>query len=182
MPRTVTAHMFSTANGVCESPNLFQFDAFGQEEGEMMGRTLAGVTDVVIGRKLWQEWSQFWQSVDANDPFGSFINPARKHVVSTTLRGDLGWNSTGVEGDPAEHVRRLRDQDGGGIVVVGGIETVRLLFLAGVVDTLTLTIHPVVTGEGRRLFDESTPLTRLALTDSAITPAGNAIVTYSRSD
>lgn len=178
MPRTVTSHMFSSTNGVSESPNLFQFDAFGQEEGEMMGKTLAGVTDVVIGRKLWQEWSEFWQSVDANDPFGSFINPARKHVVSKTLGGDLGWNSTRIDGDPVEYVRRLRDQDGGGIIVAGGIQTVRSLFLAGVIDTLTLTVHPVVTGDGRRLFDESVPLTRLRLADSAITPSGNAILTY----
>jgi hypothetical protein len=56
MTRRTTAHLFSSVNGVVESPNLFQFDAFGPEEGEMMGRAIAGVTDVVIGRTLWQEW------------------------------------------------------------------------------------------------------------------------------
>ena len=57
MARKTTAHLFCSANGVVESPNLWQFDAFGPEEGEMMGRAIGGVTDVVIGRKLWQEWS-----------------------------------------------------------------------------------------------------------------------------
>ncbi len=179
MTRTVTAHMFSSANGVSESPNLFQFDAFGAEEGEMMGRTIAGVTDVVIGRKLWQEWSEFWPGMGAGDPFASFINPVRKHVVSSTLTGELPWNSTLIDGDPVGYLGRLRDGNGGGISVAGGIETVRGLFLAGLVDRLILTVHPVVTGEGRRLFDESTPLTRLRLVDSALTSAGNAILTYS---
>ena len=58
MTRRLTAHLFYSVNGVAESPNLWQFDAFGPEEGQMMGRAISGGTDVVIGRKLWQEWSQ----------------------------------------------------------------------------------------------------------------------------
>ncbi|MEZ5375981.1 MAG: dihydrofolate reductase family protein [Acidimicrobiales bacterium] len=178
MSRPVTAHLFSSLNGVNESPNLFQFDAFGPEEGEMMGRAIAGVTDMILGRTLWQEWSAFWPSIEG-DPFADFINPLRKHVVSSTLEGDLGWNSTLVTGDPVAYVAALKESDDeGGIVVGGGIETVRGLFLGGVVDRLMLTIHPAVTNEGRRLFDDSVPLTRLSLVDHQVTSAGNAVLTY----
>lgn len=182
MARSITAHMFSSVNGVSEAPDRFQFDAFGEAEGELMGKALAGVTDVVIGRRLWQEWSEYWPSMEGGDPFAGFINPVRKHVISTTLTGDVGWNSVLVEGDPMQYVRRLRDQDGGGIIVAGGIETVRSLFLAGLVDALTVTVNPAVTGEGRRLFDTSVPLTRLRLVDGALTPAGNAVLTYALRD
>ena len=178
MTRSTTAHLFCSVNGVVEAPNLWQFDAFGPEEGQLMGRAISGVTDVVIGRKLWQEWSQFWQSAGPDDPFGQFINPVRKHVVSQTLSGELGWNSTLVDADPAAYVRQLQQVGAGGIIVVGGIETTRSLFLAGVVDALTLTIHPAVTPQGRRLFDDSVPVTRLRLVDSKITSAGNAVLTY----
>ena len=179
MSRTVTAHLFSSLNGVSESPNLFQFDSFGEAEGELMGRSLAGVTDVIMGRQLWQEWSQYWPE-NSDDGFGDFINPVRKHVLSTTLTGDLEWNSQLAHGDPIDYVRALADSDAeGGITVAGGVQTVRSLFLAGVIDTLTLTIHPAVTGEGRRLFDDSVPVTRLNLVDHTITPAGNAVLTYS---
>lgn len=75
-------------------------------------------------------------------------------------------------------MQRLREQDGVDISIVGGIDTVRSMFLAGLVDELTLTTHPVVTNEGRRLFDESVPLTRLRLLRAAQTGAGNAILTY----
>jgi dihydrofolate reductase len=176
MPRKVTAHLFSSVNGVVESPNLWQFDAFGPEEGQLMGAVIGPVTDVVIGRKLWQEWSDFWPGAD--DPFGQFINPVRKHVLTSTLSGELPWNSTVVSGDPVRYVRDLREQDGGDISVAGGIDTVRSLFLAGVVDELILTTHPVATNEGRRLFDESVPTTRLSLLRAAQTSAGNAILTY----
>jgi RNA polymerase sigma-70 factor (ECF subfamily) len=178
MSRKTTAHLFCSVNGVVESPNLWQFDAFGPEEGEMMGRALAGGTDVVIGRKLWEEWSQFWASAPADDPFGQFINPVRKHVLSKTLPADPGWNSTVIDSDPVGYVTKLQQDGSGDILVVGGIETTRSLFLAGLIDALTLTVHPVVTPDGRRLFDESVPVTRLRLIDSAITSAGNAVLTY----
>ena len=178
MTRRTTAHLFHSVNGVVEAPNLWQFDAFGPEEGEMMGRAIGGGTDVVIGRALWQEWSQYWPGAGAGDPFAGFINPVRKHVVSGTLSGDLGWNSTVIDSEPAVHVARLKEEGSGDILVVGGIRTIRTLFLAGVVDALTLTVHPVVTPVGRRLFDESVPMTRLRLVDSAITGAGNAVLTY----
>ena len=176
MTRRTIAHLFCSVNGVVESPDRFQFDAFGPEEGELMGRTIGRVTDVVIGRKLWKEWSEYWPG--AEDPFGAFINPVRKHVVTSTLTGDLGWNSTVVPGDPVDHVRRLQQEGEGDISVVGGVETVRSLFLAGVVDALVLTVHPAVTNEGRRLFDESVPLTRLTLLEGTTTSAGNAVLTY----
>lgn len=181
MARTVAAHLFSSVNGVAESPNLFQFDAFGPEEGAAMGKALEGVTDVIIGRALWQEWSQYWPGAD--DPFAQFINPVRKHVISSTLPDDLPWNSTVIRDDPLDHVTALAGNGADGrISVVGGIETTRSLFVGGVIDTLTLTTHPVITPTGRRLFDDSVPLTRLALVDSQITPAGNAILTYSLRD
>jgi RNA polymerase sigma-70 factor (ECF subfamily) len=50
------------------------------------------------------------------------------------------------------------------------------------VDALTLTVHPVAIPQGRRLFDESVPVTRLRLIDSAITSAGNAVLTYALRD
>ena len=176
MTRKVTAHLFNSLNGVVESPNLWQFDAFGPDEGQLMGEVIGPVTDVVLGRKLWQEWSEYWPKAD--DPFGQFINPVRKHVVTATLTGDLPWNSTVIEGDPVDYVNALRQRGDGDISVLGGIDTIRSLFLAGAIDELILTTHPVVTNEGRRLFDESVPMTRLSLVNAKQTSVGNAILTY----
>lgn len=172
---SVTSHLFCSVNGVAADPHLFQFDAFGPEEGELMVGSLGGLTDVVMGATLWREWSEYWPT--ATDEFGRFINPVRKHVLSSTLTGDLGWNSTPLEGDPVSAVRELAASGHGGVAVVGGVSTVRSLFLGGAIDALTLTVHPAVTS-GTRLFDDETPLTRLRLLDSQITSAGNAILTY----
>src|SRR3546814_16510296 len=80
MTRKTTAHLFYSLNGVSEAPDQWQFDSFGQEEGERMGASISAVSDVVIGRKLWSEWRDYWTSSAADDPFGEFINPIPKHV------------------------------------------------------------------------------------------------------
>jgi dihydrofolate reductase len=177
MARTVTAHLFHAVNGVVESPDQWQFDAFGEAEMAALGEAIADVTDTVIGRRLWQEWSQYWPNASGDDAFKTFVNGVRKHVVSSTLDAEPGWNSTTIQGDPVEYVTQLKAGGSGRISVMGGIETTRTLFLAGVIDELTLTTHPAV-GVGRRLFDESVGVTRLELVRSQVTPVGNAILTY----
>lgn len=179
MARTVTAHLFHSVNGVVESPDQWQFDSFGPEDMARMGAAIADITDVVIGRRLWQEWAGYWPGAGADDPFAQFINLVRKHVISTSLQDVSAWEGSSlVEGDPVEHVRRLAGNgETGQVSVVGGIETVRSLFLAGVVDRLTLTTHPVV-GAGRRLFDETVPVTRLELLEAPTTSTGNVAMTY----
>lgn len=177
MTRTTIAHLFHSLDGVVENPHLWQFDSFGEEDGLAMETHITPVTDAVIGRRLWQEWLEYWPSAD--DDFARWINRVRKHVVSSTLEGDLPWNSCLVTGDPVNYVRELRESDGGDIAVLGGITTVRTMFLAGVVDRLTLTTHPVLAGSGRRLFGDGTPTTRLNLLDESRTSTGNVVLTYS---
>lgn len=181
MSRTITAHLFYSLNGVAENPHLWQFDAFGPDEMESMGRMTESTTDLVLGRTLWQEWSEYWPT--AQDPFAQWVNPVRKHGLTSTLTGELPWNSTIVAGDPADYLELLRQQPGGDIAIGGGVKTTRRLVLAGLVDELTLTIHPVLADQGRRLFDDLDSTTRLSLVNSTQTQAGNIIATYAlRSD
>ena len=48
------------------------------------------------------------------------------------------------------------------------------------IDDLISTTHPVVTNEGRRLFDDSVPTTRLSLLCAKQTSVGNVVLTYQR--
>ena len=67
-----------------------------------------------------------------------------------------------------------------GEISVNGISVIRQLLDAGLLDTLTLTVHPVLVGQGRRLFDELAEPFRLDLVDSQITSVGNAMLTYAK--
>lgn len=178
--RKVTAGLFHSVDGVVEAPDQWQFDQFDDELGEMLGGVMARVDTVILGRKGYQDWAGYWPSATADGGFADFINAVPKHVASRTLTGPLPWNNARViEGDVVNFVRDLKQTGGKEIAVMGGIEIVRSLFLAGMIDELSLITHPVVAGETRRhLFAPDDPVTRIALVSSTATSKGNLVATY----
>lgn len=178
--RKVTAGLFHAIDGVVEAPDQWQFDAFDEELGGIMTTTLAATDTVILGRKGYEDWAAFWPNAEFDDDFKTFINTTPKYVASRTLKGPLAWqNSTLIEGDLNSFARDLKSQPGGDIAVMGGIDIVRHLFLAGIIDELTLVTHPVMAGSGRRhLFRPDDPVTRLDLVNLVRTSQGNAVATY----
>ncbi|WEO77335.1 dihydrofolate reductase family protein [Cryobacterium sp. SO2] len=177
--RKLTAGLFYSVDGVVESPNLWQFDSFDAEMGEEMGAVISRVDTVLLGRVGYQEWSGYWPNADADDPFGSFITPVQKFVASRTLTGDLEWQNSQLMDAPLEEfVTALKQTEGGEISVMASISLVRQLLFAGLLDSLTLMMHPVVAGQGRHLFEPSDPTTKLVLQNSRVTSKGNTILSY----
>lgn len=175
--RTVSASLFASVDGVLENPGGWQFDQFDDGLGELMMTELPKSDTVILGRQMYDEWSAYWPS--AEDDFKDYINPIKKYVASTSLSAPLEWeNSELIEGDLVDFVRELKQQQGGDINVAGSLSVVRQLLLAGVLDRITLMIHPVLVGEGKRLTEEITPVTRLTLIDHKVTEKGNALMTY----
>jgi dihydrofolate reductase len=54
------------------------------------------------------------------------------------------------------------------------------MILDDLIDQLTLMIHPVVAGTGKRLFGDADTLKRMKLVDSKTTKSGVAVLTYQR--
>jgi dihydrofolate reductase len=177
--RKLTAGLFMSVDGVVESPDRWQFDNFDGELGAAMGAMIGSVDTAIFGRVGFQDWSSSWPHADPADPFAAFINPIEKFVASRTLSGDPGWNAELIDGDVESFLTDLKNKPGGEISLFAGISLVRQLFFSGVLDELTLMIHPVVAGAGRRLFEPGDPTTRLELQRSTITSTGNALLTYS---
>ena len=181
--RKVTAGLFYSVDGVAEAPDQFQFDSFDDELGAMLGGVMAETDTVLMGRQGWQDWAGYWPNASQDMDFAGFINAVPKHVASHTLTpADMGiWaNSQLIEGELDSFVRDLKARPGGAIAAMGGMSLVPQLLLAGLMDELTLIMHPVVAGKGRRLFEDGTPTTQLVLRDSRITSKGNAVLTYGK--
>ncbi len=180
MTRRLVARLFASVDGIVSAPNTFQFDSFDDELVRTVGGSLQGVDDVILGRVLYEQWAEYWTGDGADDPFAGFINPVAKHIASRTLAAaDLTWsNSRLITGDLEQYVRELKRTDGGIIAIEGSLSVVRQLFLAGLVDALTLIVHPVIAGNGERLFGDDVPITRLELVAHEITSKGNAVLTY----
>jgi dihydrofolate reductase len=102
------------------------------------------------------------------------MNRPTKVVVTRTL-GDLEWrNSTALTGDVIEEVTALKEKPGGTIAVIGSTRLARTLLAAGLVDELSLLLHPVVVGSGERLFPPDGP--GAAFTLASCTPLRSGVV------
>jgi dihydrofolate reductase len=84
--------------------------------------------------------------------------------VSGTLT-EATWRNSEIIGpyDP-DRIRRLKDEDDGGIYVSGSGMLVRAMLADGLIDGLHLFIYPVTRGPGPRLFPEDAAPGRFALT------------------
>ena len=83
-----------------------------------------------------------------------------------------------VKGSLKEEIARLKGQPGKNIGVAGSPTLVYSLLANDLLDELTLMIHPVVVGSGKRLFKGDSGLKRLKLVGSQISSTGVAILTY----
>ena len=138
------------------------------------------VDTVLLGRVTYQEWAPYWPT-STDEPYASHINTTPKYVVSTTL-DTVAWGAYAtihlIKGDLADEIGRLKQQPGKNISVAGSPTLARSLMEAGLLDELTLMIHPVVAGQGKRLFEGERALQRMQLVASSITKSGVAILTY----
>lgn len=178
--RKVVAGLFISLDGVTESPDQWQFDHFDDGMMTAMGAHIAAEDTILMGRVTYQEWASYWPTA-TDEPYASHINNAPKYVVSTTLNkvewGD--WhNVTLIKSNLAEEIARLKRQPGKNIGVAGSSTLVRSLLRDNLVDELTLMIHPVVAGRGKRLFVDGSDLKRLQLVNSKVTSTGVALLTY----
>ena len=175
--RNVVAGLFISLDGVTESPNKWQFDHFDNEMMAEMGAHIGKEDTILLGRVTYQEWASYWPT-STDEPYASHINNTPKYVVSTTLDKVEWKNSTLIKGNLGEEIARLKERPGKNIGVAGSPTLVRSLLQDGLLDELTLMIHPVVVGRGKRLFKEEGDLKRLRLADSKTTSTGVLIATF----
>jgi dihydrofolate reductase len=146
-----------------------------------MGEGMVQGADLLFGRRTYEDFFAVWPG-RKNNPFTTVLDNSQKYVASRTLREPLPWqNSTLLSGDVAETVARLKEQPGKDIVVLGSGDLLQTLMRHGLVDLYVLLIHPLVLGQGRRLFGDEAQRSALHLVKSVTTTTGVVIGTYQAS-
>jgi dihydrofolate reductase len=180
--RKLISGLFMSVDGVVQSPDKWQFDVFDEDMGKAMTAHLAAEDTLLLGRKTYEEWSDYWPASPADDPYGQHINGVTKYVISDTLEnvawGDYGNVSLVRGADLAATVGQLKRQPGQNIGVAGSITLVRSLLDADLLDELVLMIHPVIAGRGKKLFEDGDDLKRLNLVSHSVTGSGVVFLTY----
>ena len=140
--------------------------------------------ELLLGRRTYEIFAAYWPHVradSANHAIADLFNSVPKHVA--THRSDtLDWqNSHALEGDLADAIRALKQQDGANLLTWGSADMVRQLLATGLVDELRFLIYPVVLGRGKRLFGDNAQASAFTLAHSNSTPGGVLITRYVRS-
>ena len=133
--------------------------------------------DLVLGRRTYDLWSGFWPKAPSS-PIGDRLNAATKCVV-THRPESLAWGPfEGVGPELVEGVRRLKSQDGPGLVLSGSSTLTSTLLEHGLADEAVLIVSPVLLGTGKRFFAEGTPARAFELVSTTATPTGVLLNTY----
>jgi dihydrofolate reductase len=189
--RNISATLNISMDGVIQGPGRPDEDTRGgfdrggwalpyndEVMAQRMGEGMASSGAMLFGRRTYEDFYGYWPR-QTDNPFTPYLNQATKYVVSSTLSEPLSWeNSILLSGDPAASVADLKSQPGPDLGIVGSAQLVRSLLAANLIDRYVLLIHPLVLGQGRRLFDERGPGVDFDLVDSVITSKGVIIATY----
>lgn len=173
----IVANFFISLDGVVERPDQWHFPYFDDAMGRVVGDGMARATAMMMGRRLYDEWSQYWPGQGPEVPFSSHINGIAKYVLThRPLDGEPWQNTTVLGGDVAE-VQAVKDREAGDIALSGCATTVRWLLANGLLDELALLVHPIAVASGQRLF-EDTGTVPLTLTASETLPTGVLFLRY----
>jgi dihydrofolate reductase len=144
-----------------------------------IGERMAGDRAFLFGRRTYEDFYAVWPNRPGN-PFSEALTNTPKYVASRSLAEPLPWeNSILLTGDAAEQVAKIKQQRDGTLTVFGSGELTGALIAADLVDEFLLIVHPLVLGNGRRLFGAG-PSAELELIDAVATDAGVVIAAYRR--
>jgi dihydrofolate reductase len=174
--RKIKAWQYVTLDGIVEAPeNWVMADNKMFEE---QTADYAASDALLLGRRTYEIFAASWPQRGSEVPNADWMNNTQKYVASTTLESPAWHNTTVLEGDAAEAVSRLKQEDGETITLNGSATLLRALLAAGLVDELRLFLHPIVLGSGARLFDGGSERLTLELAESHVYGSGVVSLTY----
>jgi dihydrofolate reductase len=136
----------------------------------------------VLGRVTYENFAGYWPNASEEEQVVARpLNAKPKYVASRTLSEPLEWEgSTLLQGDVAEAVAALKQEDGDELHVIGSTQLVQTLLERDLVDELRLMIDPLMVGGGKRIFREDGALRPLRLVESHVTTTGAILARYAR--
>jgi dihydrofolate reductase len=176
--RKITAVEFVTLDGVAEAPEEWTLPYFNEELIEIAQAGMDSADAMLLGRQTYQDFASYWPHQPREAPFAAWTNDTHKYVVSTTLTSLEYGPATQISKDVAEEVRKLKEQEGKGISLLGSPTLVRSLLPESLIDELSLFLCPIVEGKGKRLFETPTGELPMRLTGSRVLETGAVALTY----
>jgi dihydrofolate reductase len=182
---------FLTLDGVAQAPGEpdedrdsafthggWQAPLLDHASGTTMFEQARGMDALLLGRKTYEIFANYWPSAPEEIPFTGLLNRVPKYVASRTLTDPLAWQgSTLLTGDLAESITAVKERHDQ-VNVIGSLGLVQSLLRHGLVDRLNLWLYPLLLGSGKQVFADGTMPAALHLAESVTYPDGTLQLTY----
>jgi dihydrofolate reductase len=188
--RRIIVLTFITLDGVMQAPGGPTEDTsgnftyggwtvpyFDEVGGQVMSEQMSKPFDLLLGRKTFELFASYWPQ---HQEEGAGINKATKYVASNTLTSHAWSKSVFLNGNVADKIKQLKQQDGLDLQVHGSSNLIQTLLKHDLIDEFWLKIFPVTLGMGKRLFGKGTLPVSFALVDAKTTPSGVIIANFKR--
>jgi dihydrofolate reductase len=177
---------FSSLDGVMQAPGgedfkypgwTFEFERGDDGNKFKLDETMEADA-LLLGRRTYESFAGAWPEREGE--FADKFNEMPKYLVSSTITDPEWNNTTRLEGNVAEAVRKLRDEVDGIIQVPGSKQLVDELMENDLVDQINLMIFPVVLGTGFKVFGEYSDKKTWKLAESKTVGEGIVVLIYER--
>jgi len=157
--RKLSLFIATSLDGYIAKPNDdLSFLKIVEKEGEDYGYAefTANIDTLIIGRKTYD-----WVLREVGN--SHYDNGERDvYVITRTEKPSVG-RTTFYTGSLTELVRQLKNKNGKNIYCDGGAEIVNELMKNKLIDELTISVIPILLGNGTRLFKDGRPEQKLKL-------------------
>ena len=131
----------------------------GNDEPEFaafVAENASGEGELLFGRVTYEMMAGYWPTAIAdkhNPVVAKAMNSMAKVVFSRTLN-EASWNNTRLmKGDLISEVRKLKEEDGPGMAIMGSGSIVAQLAQENLIDEYQMVVDPLALGKGRSMFD-----------------------------
>lgn len=143
---------------------------WSDEVAELMGTFWKTIDTVVMGRKTYEVAAR---SGTAAYPHVANYLCSRTMTIAPDPRITLAQDGVGL-------IRRLKEEPGTGICVMGGSDLAQSLLEAGLIDRVGMNLHPILLGSGIPLFRRLSGDLRWDLVESRPLNTGCVYLLYQR--
>lgn len=169
---------YVSVDGVMDEPGKWSFPFWSEESSKFKEEELHATDALLLGRLTYEGFAAAWPTMKDTGEFGERMNSIKKYVVSSTLKNPTWTNTTVIASDPVEEIKKLRAQPGKDLLLSGSGTLVRSLIPHDLIDEFRLMVHPIVLGQGKRLFHGDEPQRVLQLTGVKQFAKGVTVLSY----
>jgi dihydrofolate reductase len=178
--RNVVATTYVTLDGVFEEPSWSA--PYWSDDAQQFARDQLWASDaLLLGRATYEGFAAAWPTqewIEREGEFAERMNGYPKYVASRSLSEPLDWNNSHLlDGHASDAVRKLKEESGKDILMYSSAALMRDLMKQDLVDRFRIWVHPLVLGDGARLFAEGDEA-KLELAGTTTLPNGVVVLDY----